>query len=477
MKRKCLLKKFLCGALAFGMLLQCPQAVYAQEDTSAVTETEPKQDDTRQTGDTEQPDGIQTTDNTQGGDTQQPDGSQTADDTQQPDDNTQQPDDTEQPDDTPEELPCPDTVTGLRTTKTGKNKVVVAWNASEHASEYEVYRKIKGKSYKQLLVTKKTQYCDKSIQDGKTYVYKVVAINEQKKAKKAAQITFSNVKAVQITSQKYTHSQMQKDMQELQAIYADYCQVTKIGESVQGRGIYDFAIGNPDAKESLLVVSTLHAREYICSAIMMKELQYYLENYNQTIGGVTPAKTLNKIQIHYIVMANPDGVTISQTKYPTWKSNGRGVDLNRNFPTKKFVAGGKPGAQSYSGKKALSEPESQAVANLTKKLLKNQKLQGVINYHAMGRIIYGDCTKKSIKKDTTTMYNIARKNTGYVMAPVSGGGKSWGGQYREYVMDLLNLPSITIEVGSSPAPCPYWQYETEFQKNKYVVLQTAKALQ
>ena len=35
---------------------------------------------------------------------------------------------------------------------------------------------------------------------------------------------------------------------------------------------------SPDAEESLLIVSTLHAREYICSAVMMKEIQYYLEN-------------------------------------------------------------------------------------------------------------------------------------------------------------------------------------------------------
>ena len=79
---------------------------------------------------------------------------------------------------------------------------------------------------------------------------------------------------------------------------------------------------------------------------------------------MTPTNTLKNMQIHYIVMANPDGVTISQTKHATWKSNGRGVDLNRNFPTKKFVVGGKPGAQSYSGKKALSEPETYAVERI-----------------------------------------------------------------------------------------------------------------
>ena len=89
--------------------------------------------------------------------------------------------------------------------------------------------------------------------------------------------------------------------------------------------------------------------------------------------------------------------------------------------------------------------------------MKQQNLQGVVNYHAMGRIIYGDCTKGSLKKDTYKMYDIAKKITGYSKAPDGGSGKSWGGQYREYVMDLLNKPSITIEIGSSVAPCPHWQ--------------------
>lgn len=140
-------------------------------------------------------------------------------------------------------------------------------------------------------------------------------------------------------------------MQELAQQYSDYCEMTKIGTSVQGRGIYDFAIGNPDAEESLLIVSTLHAREYICSAVMMKEIQYYLENYNRTVGGVKMSNVLKKMQIHYIVMANPDGVTISQTKHSRWKSNGRGVDLNRNFPAKHFISGGKKGNRDIPDQK------------------------------------------------------------------------------------------------------------------------------
>ena len=456
---KCLWKKVICGALVAGMLAQCPQSIYAEDaaNTATVTDTESNHvtpDTTQQPDDTKQP-----------GDTQQPD------DTQQPGD-IQQPDDIQQP----EELPQPSAVEGLHTTKQGKTKVYLEWEESSDATSYVIYRKTAGGEYKKLAERSKPSYTDKNVSSGKTYTYKIVAKNEQKEADEAAKVTFSNTKAVQIRSQKYTYSQMKKDMQELEQKYSNYCEMTKIGTSLQGRAIYDFAIGNPDAEESLLVVSTLHAREYICSAVLMKELEYYLENYNGTIGGVKPANTLNKIQIHYIVMANPDGVTVSQTRHSTRKSNGRGVDLNRNFPAKHFVSGGKKGAHGYSGKKALSEPESYAVATLTQQLIKKQNLQGVVNYHAMGRIIYGDCTKGSLKKDTYKMYDIAKKITGYSKAPDSGSGRSWGGQYREYVMDLLNKPSITIEIGSSVAPCPHWQYEIEFQKNRYVVVRIANAL-
>lgn len=439
MKYQSLLKKAICTVAVAGMLLQMPQAAYADvTDETADTTMDQQTEDSTQTGQTEVTPG------------------------ENPDANTQE--------------VQPESVQDVVTTKTAKTTVQLDWDSSEGASEYLVYCKEKGKSYALVKTTKETQYTDKKVLAGKTYTYKVLAKNEQQEAKEAAEITFSNTKAVQIRSQKYTYNQMKTDIQELESKYSNYCEVTKIGSSVAGRDIYDFAIGAPDAENSLLVVSTLHAREYICVAVIMKELEYYLENYNQKIGGVTPAKLLENMQIHYVVMANPDGVMLSQTKYARWKANGRGVDLNRNFPAKHFRVGGKAGAEGYSGKKALSEPESRAIAELTQSLKETQNLCGVVNYHAMGRIIYGACSDSKLKKDTNTMYQIARKNTGYAKA-YEGGGSSSGGQYREYVMDLLRLPSITIEVGTSVAPCPYSQYETEFQKNKYVVIQIANALQ
>ena len=384
----------------------------------------------------------------------------------------------EQPDNSQEEpqKPIPGAVKGLRTTCQSDTKVLVEWNKSKGAVKYRIYRKQAGSEYKLIKTTRNTYYTDKKIKYGKKYRYKIIPLNKDGKAGKSAAISLNNRQAVNITSQKYSYAQMKTDMKELKAQYNNYCEMEEIGKTVKGRSVYDFSIGNPKAKKSLLVVSTLHGREYISSVVMMKELQYYLRNYHKSIGGMVSADVLKNMQIHYIVMANPDGVTISQTKSSRWKSNGRGVDLNRNFPAKKFKAGGKRGAEGYSGPKALSEPESKAVVSLTKKLKKKQGLCGVVNYHAMGNIIYGDCSSSQLRKDTGTMYQIARTQTGYSSAPRSSGKGSYGGSYREYVMYMLHIPSITLEVGRNGAPCSYWQYEPEFQKNKLVVLKIAKAL-
>lgn len=379
-------------------------------------------------------------------------------------------------DDAEQSVPIPSKITGLRTTSQTQTKVKIEWNACENAAAYTIYRKQGSGAYHELATAEKPSYTDKKIKEGKNYHYKIVAYNTLNQEGEAATIAFSNAAIVKIASQKYTYAQMKQQMKMLKNKYSDYCEMTEIGSSVKGHSLYDFTIGSPDADSSVLVVGTMHAREYICATVLMQEIEYYLSNYNCMIGGMKPADVLENTQIHYVVMANPDGVEISQKSYARWKSNARGVDLNRNFPTKKFVSGGTKGAEGYSGKKALSEPESRAIAVLTVKLKTKQKLQGVINYHAMGRIIYGSCSSKKIAKDTKTMYQIAKRETNYIAAPESSKTKSPGGQYREYVMYLLGIPSITIEVGKTWAPCFYYEYKTEFLKNKNVVLKITKAI-
>lgn len=374
-------------------------------------------------------------------------------------------------------IPKPASVKGLRTTCQAKKRVLLEWNKSTYAKSYRIYRKTGSGAYRKIADTKKTHYTDRTVQWDKVYNYKILAVNETGASETAAKIKYAPKQVVNPTRQKYSYANMQTDMRELAEMYSDYCTLSTIGTSVQGRKIYDFAIGNPNAKKSMLVVCTLHAREYICSVVAMKQIEHYLSNYNRQIDGIKPADLLNRMQIHYIVMSNPDGVMISQTKDARWKANANGVNLNQNFPATPFRKGGTKGSFGSTGDHALSEPESKAIATLTKRLKKEQQLVGVLNYHAMGRIIFGDCSDNSIKKDTQKMYTIAKKLTGYRSAAgYYDGTPSHGGSYREYVMDKLDLPSITIEMGTTTAPCAFWEYSTEYQKNRYVPLKIANAL-
>ena len=277
---------------------------------------------------------------------------------------------------------------------------------------------------------------------------------------------------VNCTSQKYTYSQMKKDIKQLAKRYPDYCSYTVIGVTKQKRNIYDVAIGNPNAEKSILVVSTVHAREYVCSATMMRIAEYYLKNYNKSIHGMKPSEVFDNVQLHMIVMANPDGVHIAQYKNPNWKSNSKGVDINRNFPIR-FKIQGKKGLGGYSGKKANSEEETKAIIRLTKQLKANQQLCAQVNYHAMGNIIFGSYSGKNkrIKRETTKIYKIARKETGYRDSAGYVGSSS--GDCLDYMLEKIKVPSITIEVGTKTCPVPYHQYNRIFDENKDVLLRIA----
>ena len=309
--------------------------------------------------------------------------------------------------------------------------------------------------------------------------------------------TFSNQKIVASDHQKYSYTEMKKDISQLTDKYHGLVSAEEIGESTDGRILYDVILGNPDAEKTILVVSALHAREYMTSLLSMSQIEYYLEQYNNKIDGTKVADVLEEICIHYIPMANPDGVTISQygiskiesaslqkklkkltkNSTATWKANARGVDLNRNFPYD-FKVRGKVGSAGYSGASANSEKETAALTALIKTLKKETALQGVINYHAMGSIIFGnyDTTiKKSVAKDIDKMYRLAKDLTGYSSAAGYYKGNSSGsnGNLREYLMYNLKIPSITIEIGRKACPLPISEFSSIWLKNKNLVIREA----
>lgn len=303
-------------------------------------------------------------------------------------------------------------------------------------------------------------------------------------------------KIVSINHKKYSYAEMKNDIKLLAEKYPDKVSYNVIGKSEDGRNIYDVVLGNPEAKKSMLVVAAIHAREYMTSLVCMNQIEYYLRNYSKKIDGKKVGKTLDAIAIHYIPMANPDGVTISQfgikrirdaklrlklrkivksskSNIKYWKANARGVDLNDNFPIK-FKKKGKPSSEGYTGPRACSESESKAISGLVKDLKATSKLKGIVNYHAMGSILFGACSaSKQCKRVTTKMFKVAKKATGYKSAAGIYRAVT-SGSFRAYVMHKLDVPSITLEVGKKLCPGPISEFPSIWKKNKNVVLRVAR---
>jgi len=67
------------------------------------------------------------------------------------------------------------------------------------------------------------------------------------------------------------------------------------------------------------------------------------------------------IDLWIVHLLNPDGHALGV------RQNGRGVDLNRNFPSE-WTPGGRPWDVEYPGPRPLSEPESRAAARLIRRI-------------------------------------------------------------------------------------------------------------
>ena len=387
------------------------------------------------------------------------------------------------------EVTNPSKVKDLRYTVKNSKSAILAWNKTEGATEYNIYKK--GKLYKTTKKLKITVPVNKS--------YSVSAVNKTSFVEiegQAQNIKTTYRKTVVSTGHsKYSYAEMIGDIRILSRQYSEYCHYRSIGNTVDNRNLWEVTVGNLDAKKSLLVMGALHAREYMTSQLCMKQIEYYLQNYNKEIRGIKVSKLLNIVNIKFIPMVNPDGVTISQyglkrirnrklrtslAKYrPTsrWKSNARGVDLNNNYPITYIANHGKRGSSGYSGPRSASELETQAIIKWVNE--NKSKALGIVNYHAMGSIVFGDTNRRMnahTRKWTTKMYRLARSVTGYASSAGYGSGGRSVGNFREYVTEKKQIPCITLEIGYGGCPLSAGQFGGIWSRNATLPLREAYLL-
>ncbi|XP_059612771.1 uncharacterized protein LOC132259231 [Phlebotomus argentipes] len=189
------------------------------------------------------------------------------------------------------------------------------------------------------------------------------------------------------------------------------------------------------AKPVVLIEAGSHGREWIAPAVAM----WILNTLAQNIGQDTPLSEIYK-SVDWLVVPvlNPDGYEFSHTHDRLWRKtrskprlekggffssmsfwnwfqadnteeslNCTGVDLNRNWNyewSKKGVTG-KPCGDLYSGPKAFSEPESNALQNFVMK--NNKRITVFLSLHAYGQMISVPKEMRGRSEDLVDMAYVA----------------------------------------------------------------------
>lgn len=296
---------------------------------------------------------------------------------------------------------------------------------------------------------------------------------------------------VDVSKVKYGYSEMVDDLEKLSKKYGDKMSYSTIGSSLDGRNIYAVTLGSQTADKQIVISAGIHGREYLTPLLVMKQLEFYLYNYDSAEYKGTPFSDIfEEYQFCILPMCNPDGVTLSQfgvgairsnelkdtirsiyesdtrrgyTNDPLdkylhyWKANARGVDLNRNFDTadwKDVSYVGQPSFRNYKGGSPLSEPESRAMTDYVESL-SNPVLSLAI--HSQGEVIYFDCGQKNIhpslelakKVNELTNYSIIY-NTRHDAA------------FDDWCIINKDIPSVTVETGeySVDEPIPLSEFES-----------------
>jgi len=286
---------------------------------------------------------------------------------------------------------------------------------------------------------------------------------------------------VEITDS-YSYSEMLSDIATLAGKYPDLITVESIGSSEQGRDLPVVILGNKNAEYHVFIQGAIHAREHMTSWLLMAMIEYWSENNIQQYGDVC---------FHIVPMSNPDGVVISQTKTlneqqkaiyqndkkagytnatqsnyaSSWKANAMGVDINRNFSSgwDKITERNAPSAELYRGAAPFSTAEARALRDYTLKY----DFDVTISYHATGSILYYQYGKKEpVNSLSKSLAQTVKNVSGYTLTTSNGVD---GAGYKDWAMEELGIPSITIEIGCEVAVLEEREVHSIFSRNYRVL--------
>lgn len=247
-----------------------------------------------------------------------------------------------------------------------------------------------------------------------------------------------------------------------------------IGSSLFGRNLYAMKLGN--GRPMGLAQYAIHGREFVTAELAF--VHYH-------VG-------LAEGSLWLLPLMNPDGALLSQRgltsvedstarenlrmlggeDFSLWKANGRGVDLNVNFPAR--WGSGKqniwtPGAENFVGEHPFSEPETQVLKRFTEEIQPDYTL----SYHTKGEEIYWYFyqSTRTCPRDKA-LAAVLSDSTGYPLAEAKGSA----GGYKDWCIQALGIPAFTIEAGSEKFKHPLGVdgLEDIIKKNKFAIYDLSK---
>lgn len=249
-----------------------------------------------------------------------------------------------------------------------------------------------------------------------------------------------------------------------------------IGKSLFGRSMYAVKVGF--GRPVGLVQCAMHGREFITARLAIEQYR---------VG-------VKKGSCWFIPLVNPDGAMLSEVgldsakdreyllalnggkkDFSLWKANGRGVDLNVNFPAK-WGTGVKnvktAGAENFIGAFPFSEPETVSLRNFTKKVRPDY----TVSYHTKGEEIYWcfDQSTRTWMRDKR-LAEVLSFVTGYPLAEAKGSA----GGYKDWCIQTLQIPSFTVEVGKDELSHPLNENAMEdiLEKNLLAIRELSKEIE
>ena len=234
--------------------------------------------------------------------------------------------------------------------------------------------------------------------------------------------------------------------------------ISYIGTTFMGYPIPMIEKGK-DKNIRILLVGSIHAREYITSYLLLELMKNYHGNCMidcvpiLNIDGVI----LSRIGKNFVENENAyqklKTINKNSNDFSLWKANIRGVDLNVNFDAdwgKGIQNITYQASENYIGTAPESENETKAIISL----LKKNSYCMVISYHSKGEeIYYGYGNNKSNK-------NEAKRVADFLGYKLKMSKNSCGG-LKDYFVKEMNGFGITIEVGKNKFSHPYPMNELE----------------